>query len=91
MQYYQWVKPENAFVLHVCAVDVCLDMHQRRAVYTFAPDVGQRLEQTCIQLGCAHELAFFPRFGRWIKKKTDMAYFFFVPRILLVRRALKYT
>jgi hypothetical protein len=70
-----WVKPENAFVLQVCAVDVCLDMHQRCAVYTFSPDVGQCLEKMCIQLGCAHELTFFPRFGRWIEKK-DMAYFF---------------
>ncbi len=56
------------FALPVCAMDVCLDMHQQHAVFMFSLDVGQHLEKMCIQLGCAHELAFFPRFGWWIKK-----------------------
>jgi hypothetical protein len=50
---------------------VSLDMHQRRAGYTFAPaDVVKRLEQTyTATVGCAHELAFSPLFGWRVKKK----------------------
>ncbi len=77
-----WVKPENMFALHVCAVDVCLDKHPWLAVYTFSQDVGQRLEKTCKQLGCAHQLAFFPRLGQRIKKMINGLLFFLIaPRI----------
>jgi hypothetical protein len=34
-------------------------MHEQRAVYTISPDVGQRLEKSCMHERCAHELAFF--------------------------------
>ncbi len=39
-----WVIPENTLALHVRAVYVCLDTNPRLVVYTFAPDIDQRLE-----------------------------------------------
>jgi hypothetical protein len=77
----EWASPENTFDVRTCAVHACLDMHEQHAVYMISPDVGQFLEKSCMHERCAHELAFFQDLAGG-KNKSDMAYFFFLPRIL---------
>jgi hypothetical protein len=65
----KWARPENTFQVRTCAVHACLDMHERRAVYTISPDVGQHLEKSCTHEWCTHGKALFSLFVRRIKKK----------------------
>jgi hypothetical protein len=79
-----WEQPENTLALHVRAVDVCLDTHPRLVVYTFAPDVDQRLEQTCTQHRSVHQLAFFSNWAGGRRKNklgsSFLSRFFFIKK-----------
>ncbi len=63
-----WVIPENTFHVQTCAVHVCLGMHERCRVYTFSPDVGPRLEKTCMREWCTHGIAFSQDLATGVKK-----------------------
>ncbi len=80
----QWVKPENTIHVQTCAVHACLDIHERHRVYMISLDVGQRPEKSCMHERFAHGLTLFTRFGQWIKKKRDKAYFFLFRQEFLV-------
>jgi hypothetical protein len=61
-------------------------MHERCRVYTFSPDVGPRLEKTCMREWCTHGITFSQDLAAGVKK--GMIFFF---QLALSRKALSYT